>query len=83
MCTMIATITRIAGAATRGGEWVSVDEAAIGYDHATRLWSEHALRVDLLHQGHTAVAVELDLASARALRSRLDEVIARAEATGP
>lgn len=82
MCTTIATATRIRGAATRGDAWVDVDHAAIGYDHATRLWAEHAVRLDLLHAGRTAAAVELDLESAKALRSRLDEVIARAEEGG-
>ncbi len=82
VCTMIATAVRISGSASRGAEWVTVDEAAIGYDHATRLWAEHALRIDLIGGGRTATAVELDLESARALRERLDEVIARAEASG-
>ena len=81
MCTNIATTTRVTGNAKTAAGWVSVDEAVVTFDHAERLWVEHALRIDLT--GKTdRVAVELDLASARALRDRLDEVIARAEASG-
>ena len=81
MCTNIATTTRISGSAKSASGWIAVDEATIGFDHATHLWTEHALRIDFAsHAGR--VAVELDLASARALRDHLQEVIAQAEASG-
>jgi hypothetical protein len=82
MCTMIATKIQVAGTAIGGDAWTKVDEAAAGYDHATRLWTEHAVRLDLLGGGRTVAAVELDLGSARALRALLDDVIAQAEASG-
>ena len=82
MCTMIATQVRVAGSATKGEEWTKVDAAAAGYDHATRLWTEHAVRLDLFGSGETVAAVELDLDSARALRALLDDVIAQADASG-
>ena len=80
MCTNIATTARITGSAKTGAGWSAVREATLGYDHATHLWTEHAVRIDFTGSG--SAAVELDLASARALRDRLDEVIAAAEASG-
>jgi hypothetical protein len=82
MCTMIATRLHITASAKGPRGWVQVDEADIGYDHATRLWSEHALRIDLRSTAAPDadhVAIELDLASAKALHARLAEVIAAAE----
>jgi hypothetical protein len=83
MCTNIATTTRIAGSASTGAGWSKVDEATIGFDHATHLWQEHALRIDFVNSDDGArVAVELDLDSARMLAAELGEVIARAERSG-
>jgi len=82
MCTTIATSVKVRGAAKGPGGWVSVDEADIGYDHATRLWTEHAVRLDLRCSAAPDadhIAVELELASAKALLSRLADVIAAAE----
>ena len=50
-------------------------------DHATHAWMDHARRIDFSGRGDGA-AVELDLRSARALRDRLDQVIAEAERSG-
>jgi len=80
MCTNIATTTRITGSAKTATGWTAVSEATLGFDHATHLWTEHALRIDFVGADDRA-AVELDLASARALRDRLDEVIAAAGAS--
>ena len=85
MCTMIAATARVTGSAKSTHGWVGVDEATISYDHATHLWSEHALRLDLVRAGAPSderVAIELDLASGRALLARLQEVIAAAERSG-
>jgi hypothetical protein len=84
MCTNIAVKTHITGSAKSGDGWTHVDEATIGYDHATHLWLEHAVRLDFWNAarpdaGH--VAIELDLASGRDLLKRLEEVIAAAEGT--
>ena len=80
MCTNIATKTRVTGAAKTPSGWISVTEATVGFDHATHAWMEHALRIDFV--GSDSAAVELDLASARSLRDRLDQVITEAEAAG-
>ena len=81
MCTNIATTTPVRGSAKTAAGWVSVREAVIGFDHATHAWVDHALRIDFTG-GDDGAAVELDLASARALHERLGEVIAAAEASG-
>jgi hypothetical protein len=81
MCTNIATKTRVAGSAKTASGWIAVDEAYVGFDHATHAWVDHAVRIDFSGAGET-VAVELDLASGKALLSRLSEVIAEAERSG-
>src|SRR5205814_6727616 len=80
MCTNIATKTRVSGSAKTAAGWIPVSEALVGFDHATHAWLDHALRIDFVGSGDRA-AVELDLDSARALRERLTEVIAAAEAS--
>jgi hypothetical protein len=81
MCTNIATKTRVAGSAKTASGWTKIDEAFVGFDHATHLWADHAVRIDFSGAGD-GVAVELDLASGRALLERLTEVIADAERSG-
>ncbi len=83
MCTNIVTKMRLCGGVKTDRGWFAVDEATMSFDHASRLWVEHALRLDL--RGASAaghVAVELDLASARRLRDELAGVIAEAERAG-
>lgn len=82
MCTQIATKTPVSGSARTGAAWVNVDEAIVSCDHATRLWAEHALRLDFTSTRGDGVAVELDLASGRALLRELQEVIAAADRAG-
>jgi hypothetical protein len=81
MCTNIATKTRVAGSAKTASGWIAVDEAYVGFDHATHAWVDHAVRIDFTGAAD-GVAVELDLASGKALLSRLSEVIAEAERSG-
>jgi hypothetical protein len=82
MCTMIATKVKIAGSANAGRGWARVSEALVGYDHATQVWADHALRLDFVRADTESLAVEMDLASGRALLARLTEVIAAAERVG-
>lgn len=84
MCTNIATKTRIVGSAKTGSGWIAVDEASIGFDHATHAWLDHALRLDFTSTAADSdrVAVELDLESGRALLRTLERVIAAAEQSG-
>ncbi len=58
-------------------------EVSVGFDHATHAWVEHAVRIDFTGTtGADRAAVELDLASGKALLALLQEVIARAERSG-
>lgn len=82
MCTNIATKTPISGSAKTAGGWVSVDEAIVGFDHATHGWFEHAVRLDFTGASGEWAAVEMDLTSGKALVDRLREVIAAAERSG-
>ena len=85
MCTNIATKTPVTGSAKTASGWIRVNEATLSFDHASHTWVDHALRIDFLDaSGESAdrVAVELDLASGRALLTRLQEVIAAAVASG-
>ena len=83
MCTNISAKTPVTGSAKTARGWMSVSEATMSFDHATHLWTEHALRMDFVGTSDgERVGVELDLASARALLARLAMVIAAAEASG-
>jgi len=83
MCTNIATKTQLTASATLGDGWAKIDEATIGFDHATHLWAEHALRIDFASSaGSGRIAVEMDLASGKALLRELEDVIRAAEASG-
>ena len=83
MCTNIATKTTVTGSAKTALGWISVSEATMSFDHATHVWTEHALRMDFVGTSDAdRMAVELDLKSARALLERLEEVVDAAERSG-
>jgi hypothetical protein len=65
--------------------WFPIRRANVGYDHATHSQLEHALLVDFVNpeMGASArVAVEMDLASGKALIAQLQAAIAEAEQSG-
>ena len=85
MCTNIAAKAAITGSAKTPSGWLKVDEATVSFDHATHAWLDHALRLDFFSAKGSetgAVALEMDLASGKALVERLEEVIAAAERSG-
>ena len=83
MCTNIATRTSVTGSAKLPGGWGRIDEATVGFDHATHAWVDHAVRIDFYARGASdGVAVEMDLASGKALLRELADVIAAAERSG-
>lgn len=82
MCTNIATKTPVTGSAKTARGWIRLNEATMSFDHATHIWTEHALRMDFVGLDAERVAVELDLESAKALLGRLAEVIDAAERSG-
>lgn len=85
MCTNITTTATISGSGNGGEGWFPVNQAVVGYDHATQGVDEHALLLDFVNYDigmNARVALEMDLDSARALVANLQEVIAAAEASG-
>ena len=85
MCTMISVQTQISGMGKGSAGWFPVTQANVGYDHATQTQAEHALLLDFVNPGLGAgarVALEIDLASGRALVDKLQAAIALAEASG-
>ena len=85
MCTMIAHTTSISGSGKGAAGWFSVSQATVGFDHATHAPFEHALLLDFVNPELGAgarVAVEINIASGRALIERLRAVIEEAERSG-
>ena len=85
MCTFISHSTEIAGSGKGTAGWFTLSQANVGFDHATHAPLEHALLLDFVNPalGPAArVAVEMNIASGKALIARLQAVIAEAEQSG-
>ena len=85
MCTMISMQTAVTGSGKGAGGWFPISQANVGYDHATHSPFEHALLLDFVNPQlgvGARVAVEMDLASGRALVAQLQAAIAEAERSG-
>jgi hypothetical protein len=85
MCTMISMSTPIRGAGKGDRGWFEVSQANVGFDHAAHTQAEHALLLDFVNPAlgvGARVALELDLASGRALLQQLEAAIAAAEQSG-
>ena len=85
MCTMISIQQKISGSGKAGSGWFHLSQANVGYDHATHAPVEHALLLDFVNpeMGPGArIAVELDLASSKALVEQIQAAIAEAEKAG-
>ena len=85
MCTMIAMSAAINGSGKGADGWFPVTQATVGYDHATHSRAEHALLLDFVNYDigpGARVALELDLASGKALLHQLQAAIEAAEETG-
>ena len=85
MCTMISRKTGITGSGKGAAGWFPVSQANVGFDHATHAQLDHALLLDFVNPDLGAaarIAVELDLASGRALVAQLQAAIAAAEESG-
>ena len=85
MCTMISLTTKVSGSGKGAAGWFHVSQANVGYDHTTHAQVDHALLLDFVNPdlGPSArVAVELDLASSKALVERIQAAIAEAERAG-
>jgi hypothetical protein len=82
---MIAVSAPVRGTGKGAAGWFPLTQVNVGYDHATHGDDEHALLVDFVNpsMGLSArVAVELDIASGKALIEQLQAAIEQAEASG-
>ncbi len=85
MCTWITQEAAITGSGKAGQGWFPVTRANVGYDHPFNAPFEHAVLLDFTNPtlGASArVAVEMNLASARALVQTLQAAIEAAEISG-
>jgi len=85
MCTMISNTVGVRGAAKGRPGWFGITKATVGFDHPVNGGLEHAVLLDFSNYDLDAgarVAVELDLASARALVQQLTAAMEAAEASG-
>jgi hypothetical protein len=85
MCTMIALKTPVTGGGKGSQGWFPVTQANVGFDHTTYLQNEHALLLDFVNpelDPSARVAVELDLASGKALIEKIQAAIDEAERSG-
>ncbi len=85
MCTMITMKTAVTGGGKGAQGWFPVTQANVGYDHTSYMQNEHALLLDFVNPDldpSARVAVELDLASGKALIAQLQAAIEAAEESG-
>lgn len=85
MCTMISNTVEMHGAAKGRPGWFSITQATVGFDHPVNGGLEHAVLLDFSNYDLDAgarVAVELDLASARALLKQLTAALQAADTGG-
>ncbi len=65
--------------------WFTVRQANVSYDHPFNVPLDHALNIDFVDEAQgpgARVAVELSVASARALVATIQAVLSRADAGG-
>ncbi len=85
MCTMISKQVEIAGSGKGQGDWFTVRQANVSYDHPFSVALEHALNIDFVNEAMgpgARVAVELSADSARTLVDAINAVLAQAENGG-
>ena len=85
MCTNISMQTAVSGSGKGAAGWFPISRANVGYDHATHSQFEHALLLDFVNPElgvGARIAVEMDIASGKALVAQLQATIAEAEQSG-
>jgi hypothetical protein len=83
MCTSIVEIADAKGAGRSKEGWFPLTHAVVAYDHPQHALLEEAVTLDFVNHAKGAgarAAVELTLASAKALQAALTKVIEAAEA---
>ena len=82
MCTSIVEVVDAEGAGKGDDGWFTLTRAVVSYDHPHHALLEEAINLDFVNPALGAgarVAVELTLASAKALSAALARAIAAAE----
>jgi hypothetical protein len=82
MCTSIVEIAPANGMAKGEDDWFLLTQAVVSYDHARHAFLEDAITIDFVNRDlppGARAAVELTLASAKALNDALTRAIAAAE----
>jgi len=82
MCTSIVEVVGAEGAGKGADGWFDLTHAVVSYDHPHHAVLEEAITIDFVNEALPAdarVAVELTLASAKALSTALAKAIAAAE----
>ncbi|HEV7662296.1 MAG TPA: DUF6295 family protein [Chloroflexota bacterium] len=77
--------TAVTGSGKGATGWFPLSQANVGFDHATHTQAEHALLLDFVNPALGAgarVAVEMDIASGKALVAQLQAAITEAERSG-
>jgi len=85
MCTMISMQTAVSGSGKGSSGWFPISQANVGYDHATHSQHDHALLLDFVNPSMgvgARVAVEMDIASGKALIAHMQAAIDEAERSG-
>ena len=85
MCTNICHSTGIAGSGKGAGGWFTLSQANVGFDHATHAPLEHALLLDFVNPSlgtGARIALEMNIASGKALVETLQAAIQAAELSG-
>jgi hypothetical protein len=82
MCTSIVEIVGADGAGKSADGWIGLTHAVVSYDHPHHALLEEAIAIDFVNMAMgpgARVAVELTLASAKALNGALARAIEAAE----
>lgn len=85
MCTWITTHATIKGSGKGPSGWFPVSRANVGYDHPFHAALNHAVLLDFINPSLDVgqrVAVEMNVASAKALVEVLQAAIVAAEQSG-
>ena len=85
MCTYINMSAQVAGSAKGPDGWFNVNQVVVGYDHPFHAPYGHALMLDFVNlelDSSARVAVELNIASGKALLAQLQAAIEAAEQSG-
>ena len=85
MCTQISMRTAVTGSGKGTSGWFPISQANVGYDHATHSQLEHALLLDFVNPSlgtGARIALEMNIASGKALVETLQAAIQAAELSG-